>query len=347
MRTTRQEETEEAALCRELYGLHFSSGNDSTRVYQHLMESLWGARTRIQEQESRIQRLTRTLQDIQKFMEHEPSEPPMSLKAGIILGWIEAGLGEGSSPSRRHSFSSVTTQTRDTHNTVECTTTRGCGDKESIIKTTRRKLVAMRNQHWRDRFEDEEEGSNESLRTPMQPDAGPRNPWRLIDARSNLRPCIFCGARHLHWRCPLEPEARMRTILERGKCTQCLKFGHASKSCQEEGCRKCGGRHHTWIHNENGKRETLRICQGQQRNSYQAPSTSSNAWTEVHQVFLVPTLTNTASPNNPRQGTSPGATQPWIESIHEAWRPADSTQSWRLNSYNRRQTKNQQPNAQE
>lgn len=153
MGTTRQKETEEAALCRELYGLHFSSGNDSTRVYQHLMESLWGARIKIQEQESRIQRLTRTLQDIQKFMEHEPSEPPMSLKAGIILGWIEAGLGEGSSPSRRHSFSSATTQTLDTHNTVECTTTRGCGDKESIIKTTRRKLVAMRNQHWRDRFE--------------------------------------------------------------------------------------------------------------------------------------------------------------------------------------------------
>ena len=194
---------------------------------------------------------------------------------------------------------------------------------------------------------DEEEESNERLRTPMQPDPEPRNPWHLINNRPNLRPCIFCGARHLPWRCPLEPEARTRTILASGKCTQCLKVGHVNRNCQEEGCRRCGGRHHTWIHYENKKRETLRSCQGQQRNSYQAPSTSSNAWTEVHQVFLVPTPTNTASPNNPRQGTSPGAAQPRTESIHEAWRPADSTQSWRLNSYNRRQTKNQQPNAQE
>ena len=145
----------------------------------------------------------------------------------------------------------------------------------------------------------------------------------------------------------MEPEARTRTILESGKCTQCLKVGHTSKSCQQEGSRKCGGRHHTWIHVENEKRETLRICQGQQRNSYQAPSTSSNAWTEVHQVFLVPTPTNTASPNNPRQGTSQGEVLLQTESTYESWRPADSTQSWRLNSYNRRQTKNQQPNAQE
>ena len=423
MGTTRQEETEEAKLCREEYGLHFSSGNDSTRAYQHLMKSVWEARNKIKEQESRIHRLTRTLQNIQKFMEHKPSEPPMSLKAGIILGWIEDGLGKESSPSRCHSFSSATTQTLDTHNTVECTTTRGYGDKESIIKTTRRKLVAMHNQQWRDRFEvkekfflaesyiqrlttltgseynplevlcilteclpmsyrekiqvhknaalgdwdlkqfrkammkvirdddeihfpedEEEEERNESLRTPMQPDAGPRNPWRLIDARSNLRPCIFCGARHLHWRCPLEPEARMRTILESGKCTQCLKVGHASKSCQEEGCRKCGGRHHTWIHNENEKRETLRICQGQQRNSYQAPSTSSNRWTEVHQVFLVPPPGRAASSNSPLQGTSPGATLPRIEPMYESLRPAETIQSWRFNRY---QTKNQQPNVQE
>ena len=153
MGKTRQEETEEAALCRELYGLHFSSGNDSTRVYQHLMESFWGARTRIQEQESRIQRLTRTLQDIQKFMEHEPSEPPMSLKAGIILGWIEDGLGKESFPSRCHSFSSEVTQTLDTHNMVECTTTRGCGDKDNVIGTIISKLMDMQDRPWLNRFE--------------------------------------------------------------------------------------------------------------------------------------------------------------------------------------------------
>ena len=356
-------------------------------------------------------------------MEEEPAESPMSLKAGIILGWIKDGLEKESFPSRCHSFSSETTQTLDTHKAAQYVTATDYGDKESIIKTTRRKLVAMHNQHWHDRFEvkekfflaesyiqrlttltgseynsleiltilthclpmsyreriqahknaalgdwdlkqfrkammrmiqddkeiylSDEEESNESLRTPKQPDAGPRNSWRLNDARSNLRPCIFCGARHLPWRCPLEPEARTRTILASGKCTQCLKVGHINRNCQEEGCRRCGGRHHTWIHYENVKREKLRSCQGLTANSRQAPPVPNNRWTEIHQVFLVPPPGRAAPPNNPRQGTSQGETLLQTESMYESLSPAETIQSWRLNSSNRRQIKSQQPNAQE
>ena len=122
---------------------------------------------------------------------------------------------------------------------------------------------------------------------------------------------------------------------------------HINRNCQEEGCRRCGGRHHTWIHYENVKREKLRSCQGLTANSRQAPPVPNNRWTEIHQVFLVPPPGRAAPPNNPRQGTSQGETLLQTESMYESLSPAETIQSWRLNSSNRRQIKSQQPNAQE
>ena len=79
-------------------------------------------------------------------------------------------------------------------------------------------------------------------------------PGQSSDDKRRMNPCIFCGEEgHLHWLCPMEGRSRTNAIMRSGRCTQCLEMGHFNRDCHAECCRKCGGRHHSWLHYNNAK----------------------------------------------------------------------------------------------
>ena len=179
-----------------------------------------------------------------------------------------------------------------------------------------------------------------TMRTPIQHNQIQKCFPCLKDIGPILSPCVFCGRSHIHWLCPLEPEARTRVILESGKCTQCLKFGHISRNCQKEGCRKCGGKHHTWLHYYRANQEGPQNCPGFQRASNHTPPGTNNRWTKIHQYFYVRTPGSAPAPDDPKPGTSE-ETFPLNRAMPESWRSNNMTQLWRRNDDDRQHpTKN-------
>ena len=103
----RAEETEEEALCRELYELHINSGNDSANESRCLERNLWEGKTQIKQQEARIQRLTQSLKEVQRLMKQRPMISP---EVTSILNWAEDVLCDEPYAMPRHSFNSATTE---------------------------------------------------------------------------------------------------------------------------------------------------------------------------------------------------------------------------------------------
>lgn len=68
--------------------------------------------------------------------------------------------------------------------------------------------------------------------------------------------CIFCSSDdHFITSCPkyliLELEARIQFIKSKNLCFNCLKLGHALRSCKSKAtCQQCGRNHHTSIHSD-------------------------------------------------------------------------------------------------
>ena len=76
---------------------------------------------------------------------------------------------------------------------------------------------------------------------------------------STNRPCVACKGWHYLGHCEnfkgLAPNERRRVVTHHGLCFNCLKSGHAAKTCPSaSSCRTCNGSHHTSIHEGAGKR---------------------------------------------------------------------------------------------
>ena len=89
--------------------------------------------------------------------------------------------------------------------------------------------------------------------------------------RRGPNPYMFCGSTdHRHWNCPMDERARTDVIRANGGCTLCLNKGHFNRDCNAESCRKCGGRHHTWLHYNNARQGGPQNYQVLQRTDDQA-----------------------------------------------------------------------------
>ena len=66
--------------------------------------------------------------------------------------------------------------------------------------------------------------------------------------------CAFCNQAHQSTMCPIitDPQARREALKRAGKCYNCLRPGHLSRSCQSKAtCFTCGLRHHSSICSQN------------------------------------------------------------------------------------------------
>ena len=66
--------------------------------------------------------------------------------------------------------------------------------------------------------------------------------------------CAFCNQAHKNTMCPIitDPRARREVLKRAGKCYNCLRPGHLSRSCQPKAiCFICGQRHHSSIYLQN------------------------------------------------------------------------------------------------
>lgn len=72
------------------------------------------------------------------------------------------------------------------------------------------------------------------------------------ETSGKLHTCEHCQDSHFLFRCPqylnLSPAKKLERAYELKLCTNCLKPGHYSKQCGSSGCRKCGKRHNTLLH---------------------------------------------------------------------------------------------------
>ena len=60
--------------------------------------------------------------------------------------------------------------------------------------------------------------------------------------------CNYCNStNHTTSKCRLPPKLKSGKILKAGRCTRCLRKGHFNKNCEAEPCRRCSGRHHTFL----------------------------------------------------------------------------------------------------
>ena len=187
-----------------------------------------------------------------------------------------------------------------------------------------------------------------TIRAPIQHNPVQKCFSRLRDVGPTLNPCVFCGRSHFHWLCPLDGRTRTSIIRATGRCVQCLERGHFRMDCQAECCRRCDGKHHTWLHYKGTNKDGPPNYKKFQRSSNQTPPGTDNKWTTVHQYFYVrtPGSAPAPAPDNPQPGTSSEETILLNRAMPESWRPNNMTQLWRRNDEDRQHpTKNPQPNA--
>ncbi|XP_053698970.1 uncharacterized protein LOC128745935 [Sabethes cyaneus] len=70
--------------------------------------------------------------------------------------------------------------------------------------------------------------------------------------------CQHCKGDHELWKCDIFKKAavsdKYSTLRKSGSCFNCLERGHITGKCRSEhSCKRCGRRHHTYLHSENAQ----------------------------------------------------------------------------------------------